>query len=135
MEDQPRTRHQLQRTADNRAIEPRRRHLAVGRKALLVLRPKSMHHASKGPPGTLRIGCPVGRALLRGLAIGRRPGQRQDIEIEPAGFALPAVLRKRDNGEKEEKANGDRDRFRRPTYTMTKHGVPLTLTSRNRNKP
>ena len=64
------------------SVDARRRHLAEGREAVLVLRPQPVHHKGKRPPAALRVACPVGlflspllRPFLRRLAEGRRPGQ------------------------------------------------------------
>jgi hypothetical protein len=84
---------------------------------------------------------------MRGLAIGRRPGQRQHVEIELAGRVLPAVLRKaalglavlrqRDDGEKEQEAQGNGGGLRHPANAMTKqiakHWTPPS--QGHRNKP
>src|SRR3954463_14771471 len=88
VEDQPRRRHQIQHRRDDGAIEPRRRVLAEFRKALFVLWPQPMHHERIGPLAALL----AWRALARLLAIGRRPRQREYIEVELAGLVLPRVL-------------------------------------------
>jgi hypothetical protein len=61
---------------------------AGARKAALILRPETVHDEGIGPAAPALL---VAVALIAfGLAIGRRPGKRQYIEIELAGFV--AVL-------------------------------------------
>jgi hypothetical protein len=93
MEDQMRTRHQIEHGADGGAVEARRRALAERREPLLVLRPQAMHHEGIRPGDTaLRIGRPVDGTLAGLLAKTWRPGQREHVEIELAGRVLAPVL-------------------------------------------
>ena len=78
MEDQPRARHQVEHAADDRAVEPRRRHLAERRKALLVLRPQPVHHEGKRPPARI-----AGRAPAR-ARVPARPRNKTATRTAPA---------------------------------------------------
>ena len=89
VEDQARRRHQIEHGGDDVAVEPRRRPLAEFRKAVLVLRPQPVHHEGIGPRPALLL---RRRATLAGrFAERRRPGQRQDIEVELTGLVLAPV--------------------------------------------
>src|SRR5262249_39533459 len=52
---QARGRHHVEHRRNDVAVEARRRHLAVFGKALLVLRPKTMHHEAIGAFPTLLV--------------------------------------------------------------------------------
>ena len=60
VEDQPRRRHQVEHRRDDVAVEPRRRLLAIFRKAVFVLRPQAVHDEGIGPRAALllRRSCP-----------------------------------------------------------------------------
>src|SRR5262249_39420579 len=80
--------------SDDVAVEPRRRLLAEFRETLLVLRPQPVHHERVGPHAALLL---RRRATLAGgLAERRRPGERQQVEVELSGLILAAILRRRD---------------------------------------
>src|SRR3972149_588680 len=111
-----------------------------------------MHHEGKRPPAQWHFLRPDSRphlsaflrTLLHGLAIRRRPGQRQHIETEAAGLVLPQILRRqvlrrqvlrrqvlsrlvlreRDDGEQEDETDGNRGGARRLLEAMAKHGGP-----------
>src|SRR5437868_13475081 len=119
MEDQARARHEIKHASDDCAVEPRRRHLTVGRKASFVLRAESVHHKGERAARALLIWCSIGPTVHRSLAIGRRPGQRQYIIVELAMLALAAVLTKRGNRETEWKAESSDGVMSQMVYTMT----------------
>ena len=75
VEDQTRTRHDVEHVVDDRAREPRRRHLAVGRETPFVLRPEAVDDKCEWPARTLAIPGSTARPIFRRLAIGRRPRQ------------------------------------------------------------
>ena len=92
--DQSRRGHQVEHPAHDIAVEPRRGTLAVFGIAALILRPQPMHHEGIGTAAALRLGAaPVVAAFARRLAEGRRPGQRQHVEIESARRVLAMILR------------------------------------------
>src|SRR5262249_23260375 len=92
VEDQSRTWHQIQHASDNRPVEPRRRHLAIGGKATLGLRPTSVQEERKRASAALSVWRAVRPAVPCRLAIGGRPGQSQHVIIESAGFAVAPLL-------------------------------------------
>jgi hypothetical protein len=51
-----------------------------------------VHHERKWTTRALPVWCPVRPAILRSLAVGRRPGQRQHVKIEAAGLTLAPFL-------------------------------------------
>ena len=94
VKDQPRRRHQVEHRRHDVAVEPRRRHLAIFRKAALVLRPQPVHDEGIGPAAALLLRRRSGARSPRRLAVRRRPGQRQHVEVELAGLVLATVLRR-----------------------------------------
>src|SRR5260221_12308559 len=114
------------------SMKPGSRHLTVGREAPVVLRPEPMHHERKRPAGTLLVWGPVGSAVLRGLAIRRRPRQRQNIEVELARFTLTTVLSECDDGENKGEAESHGGNMRQPVNAMTAHARPNVDTRTNR---
>ena len=105
VEDQARRRHQIEHGGDDVAVEPRRRPLAELREAVLVLRPQPVHHKRVGPRPALLL---RGRSALAGrLAERRRPGQRQHIEVELAGFVLAPILCRGDVGAADEERHSN----------------------------
>src|SRR6476646_900300 len=100
VEDQARRRHRIEHGGDDVAVKPWRWPLAELREAVLVLRPQPMHHERVGPRPALLLG--RRSTLARPLAERRRPGQRQYIEVELAGFVLAAILCRCDIGAADE---------------------------------
>src|SRR5690242_11273555 len=124
MEDQSRAWHQIQHASDDRPVESRRRHLAIRWEAPLVLRPKSVHHKRKRASAALAVWRPIRPANLRRLAIGRRPGQSENVIVEPAGFALATFLSESPHPRNNRHAAGDGSEASPPAQTMT-HSMAL----------
>src|SRR5262245_22799362 len=124
MENKSWTRYKVEHAADDVAIEAWRRHLAVRWEPAVILRPKPVHHEREGPTVTLPIARAVGRAILPGLAVGRRPGQGQNVVIELAGLTLSTLLGEDSYREKQCEAESDRCRASQSITAMTTHHAP-----------
>jgi hypothetical protein len=57
-----------------------------------MLRPQAVHHEMIRPGAALLLRGTLGRSFLRGFTEGRRPGQRQNIEVEFAGLAALSLF-------------------------------------------
>src|SRR5438094_314483 len=76
-----------------------------------------MHDKGKRPLAALQLRRLA--PLARRFAVGRRPGQREHVEVERSGLVLAPVLRRRRAGRKD-----DREDRKRRTRKQLDHGTP-----------
>src|SRR5262249_41130287 len=92
MEDEPRSRHEIEHRGHDVAVETRRRSLTVFRETPVGLWPEPGDDERIEPLSAFRRGY-ASAALHPGLAVGWRPRQRQNVEIKLTRGVLPCILR------------------------------------------
>jgi len=88
--DQPRRRHQIEHRGNDAVIKPRRRNPTIFREAVIILRPQPRDDEGIGSWPALHIRRRRAGVPLSSLGTKRRrPGQRQNVKIQPPWRILP----------------------------------------------